>query len=347
MPYDWAAEAWRNGHFSDLPDERTEVTAGRVQKSDFPGELLDFYRRNLSARLLRSAQLQVLIDAGGGVGDRLLEEVLHGTVARVATIYGLPLSTFYNRPVLPGPSDLFELSLQVERGKWHVGLSLSGGADSLTVLDENGRCLDPGDLQLLLLESVLQDASQTPVLLSEGVTWRAESVVRQRGAAATRVRNGVWGVSAALVTGTGDERIGLGELGQVLTPDLPVPDATFAALRFLQGLARRRMPLSEWVEEVQRRYGRSALRWRQVAADVAGVRNLAGVAELEVPGLGQLERVRSSGVEDGPMEGKWSADGGHTWVWALGGAGRFLLVAEASDPEGAEALLDRVESLLH
>lgn len=323
-----------------------DAAADRVSRRDFRSDLLNFYRGLARTRELRSAQLQVLIDANGGVGDRLLEEVLRDNVARVATIYGLPLPTFYNRPVLPQGSDLFELSLQVGRGKWHLGIALSGGGEALAVVDEKGTPVDPGDLQLLLLESALRQRAQTTVLVSEGVTRRAERLARQERVTLRRVTAGMWGVSAAVATEGSDGRIGLGELGQLLTGKVSVPDGIFSALVLLQGLARKRVPLSEWVEDVRRRLGRSRLVWRLMPHDEASGRRLTNFDVLEVPGFGRLEKVLQVELGDTQIEAKWTADKGDVWIWILGSAGRLRVFAEAPEAGAAEALLGRVESLL-
>ncbi len=335
-----------DGHVAAVSRGRVEAAAGTranaIRESDFCHALLDSYRAVVHRRDLRRAQMQALIDANGGVTDRLLEQVLRDSAARVATIYGLPLSTFYNRPVLPQPGDLFELSLQVERGKWNLGLALSGGGDCLSVVDENGRPVDLGDLQLLLLDSVLRDDGPDALLLAEPVTRRAEDLARDAGVSTRRVHGDVWDVSRSLDRSGGT--VGLGEFGQVLTADFPVPDAMFSALQLLNALGGRNARLSTWVDELRDRYGRSSLCWRDLDGKSNLDQVLTAASEVRVPGLGQAARTWLDQNEFGEIQAKWEVPETGAWVWLKRRANRVRLFAEATDSEAAQALLEAFES---
>jgi len=119
-------------------DASVAGTARSVPRFDPLGPYLAELGSLLDRSSLRRARLRILIDAAGGVVDRLLERLLAEDLEKVNTIYGTPLRHFYHRRALAIPSESLELAMQVSRGRWRAGLLLSGDGTGVGVVDEHG-----------------------------------------------------------------------------------------------------------------------------------------------------------------------------------------------------------------
>lgn len=103
--------------------------------SSYTHWLASLVRSELGSRL----PLRLLIDACGGLADRIPERLLAEVLGRVQTIYGTPLRHFFHRVPLPLPAEALELGGQVERGKWDGGFLFSAHGTGLGIVNCEGR----------------------------------------------------------------------------------------------------------------------------------------------------------------------------------------------------------------
>jgi hypothetical protein len=107
-------------------------------RAEFLPSYMEWARKLVGASSLRKMHLRLLVDACGGLGDRVLEALLGAALDRLHTIYGLPLPNFFHRTPIPMPKEARELGAQVQRGRWSGGILLSGDASGLGLVDRNG-----------------------------------------------------------------------------------------------------------------------------------------------------------------------------------------------------------------
>lgn len=289
----------------------------------------------VDAARIRAARLTVAVDAAGGAGGPLLEDLLSRLGCTVLGLHMDPDGSF-PRPPEPLPEHLRELGSLVREGGADVGLALDPDGDRLALVDDEGRPLGEDWTLALAAEYVLgrrsgplvTNLSSSRVITDAaeraGVPWHLAPVGEVNVAGAMRE------VDAA-IGGEGN--------GGVMLPDLHLTrDAPLAAALVLGLMAESERSLSDVVSEspdyhiVKRRAPRPR----------DGLEAVYRRLREEAPG-GWSENSR-----DG-LRLDWSAEGRWLHVRPSGTEPIVRVVAEAREAREAEELArwaaGRVEEL--
>ena len=134
-----------------------------IQVEDFNAPYLAHLVTLFDMRLIRTAQLPVLIDSMHGAGQRLLESFLRAHGCPADTLAGTARADFGGRAAEPIEKNLLPLreALAADPARYALGLATDGDADRLGVLLETGEWLSAQETILLLADFVVNGKGLT------------------------------------------------------------------------------------------------------------------------------------------------------------------------------------------
>lgn len=248
------------------------------------------YVRDLGARIPKSKALNVVLDAGNGVGGlfgpRLMELWGHNVVS---CLFCEPDATFpYHHPNPQEPENMVALSEKVQQVGADVGIAFDGDSDRMGAVDENGTMITADRLLALLAQDMLKrhpGATVVADVLSSQVLF---DVVTESGGTGLMAPSGhslvkeMMRDTDALLGGEMSGHIFLGE------DFFGFDDGFFAAGRLLQLIAESGKTLSELDNELPRLY--STPEYRPHCPDQDKPTVIQSVAE-QLAAYGDVETV--------------------------------------------------------
>lgn len=254
-----------------------------------PGEfgetsVVEPYAREL-ARLVEgdapaASGLKVVVDPMYGTGRGILAGLLRGMGVEVVEIHGEEREDFagiHPRPVEPW---LDECERAVVETGAACGLVLDGDADRLGLVDERGRFVTPHRMAPLVLEEVVrrQGPGRVAVQLNGSAYVRRQAA--RLGCHVTQVPIGF--VRTYREMARPDGIMAVGEGGGIAVPShLLERDGIYVALLLVGLIARRGMPLSALVDELEDELGHLEFGQQDLRLDSAQVQAFRNL----LPGL--------------------------------------------------------------
>jgi phosphomannomutase len=197
--------------------------------------------------VIRAAHFRVVVDANGGAGGYLSQELLTALGCQVTPI-ACGNDGAFAHPLEPLPEHLVAIGPQVRAAGAHVGFALDPDADRLVVLDERGHCLSE-ELTLALAVKVRLQQEPGPVVINLSSSRVTDELARQAGCLCQRSKVGEANVVELMRTT--NARIGGEGNGGVIDPRVGwVRDPFIGMGLILHLLAHARRPLSALVAEL-------------------------------------------------------------------------------------------------
>ncbi len=238
-----------------LYGEQIQQIRARMERRDFrerPGgkakryEIVPPYHRQLLDDVPRLARpLQVVIDAGSGVGGPVAPPIFKKLGCRVWEIACTPDANFpFHHPDPTVPENLEMLIAKVKQEKADLGIAYDGDADRIGAVDESGRILWGDELLVLFARDVLARNPGAVIISEVKCSQRLYDDIGARGGRAI-----MWKAGHSLL------KAKMKETGALLAGEMSghmffkeryfgYDDAIYASLRLLEILANSGKPLS-------------------------------------------------------------------------------------------------------
>jgi phosphomannomutase len=213
---------------------------------------------------IRRSRFKVLVDAMHGVGDRITERLAGGGRCRIETLHGDPDPLFGGHAPEPILQHLTELSRELRRRRWDIGLATDGDADRIGAVAPNGMFLNPGILLCILLEHLMKTRRwQGAVVKTISNTSMIDRMARSLNLPLMEVPVGFKHVAKLMLEDNvligGEESGGIGIRGY-----LPERDGILMGLMVLEAMAAQGKGIPAILKSLERRFGA----WRYARRDL-------------------------------------------------------------------------------
>jgi phosphomannomutase len=183
---EWAEQLTEDpaGRFDRVPDRVGTVT-GRDVIAEYAAHL-----RGL-VDLSGIRPLQVVVDAGNGMGGHTVPVVLAGLPLTVVPMYFELDGSFPNHEANPlEPANLVDLQAAVVEHGADIGLAFDGDADRVFIVDERGAAVSPSAITALVAVRELAKGTGTTIIHNLITSRAVPEIVREHGGQPVRTRVG-------------------------------------------------------------------------------------------------------------------------------------------------------------
>jgi len=228
---------------------------GLVVIEDIIAKHMDFVRKYVNIKLLKSSRLKVLADSMYGTGNDYIAELLKGGKCKVDTIHDELNPSFCGinpEPIMP---NLKELAEKTKRGKYDIGLATDGDADRLGVALPNGKLLTGHKVMTLMLLHLLEDRKMRgSVVQTICGTFLIEKICKKYGLKMRETPVGFKYICDLMLKE--DVLIGGEETGGVAFKNsIPERDGVLSGLLILEMMAARKKKILDILKKIDKEYG--------------------------------------------------------------------------------------------
>ena len=216
---------------------------GTVSRRDLLADYAAFL--NALVPLGASRHLDVVVDAGNGMGGHTVPAVLTGLPLTITPLFFELDGTFPNHEANPiEPANMRDLQAKVVETGADLGLAFDGDADRCFVVDERGEIVDPSTLTALIAARELAKNPGATVIHNLITSAAVPEIVRENGGTPVRTRVGHSFIKATMAEH--NAVFGGEHSGHFYFRDFWFADSgMLAALHTLAALGEQPRPLSE------------------------------------------------------------------------------------------------------
>ncbi|HAX61163.1 MAG TPA: phosphoglucosamine mutase [Elusimicrobia bacterium] len=235
-----------------LYKNEVKITNDEIKTAD----IISDYKKYLKSlvKLNTASGLKIVIDSMHGSGAGIFEQLLK---KNVVAIHNNRAPLFSNINPEPIEKNLAELKKAVLKNRSAVGFAFDGDADRLGVIDDKGRYLSPHIVFPLILLYLLEGRKMKgKVVQAISLGYLSERIAGKFNIPFEEVPVGFKYICEKMLTENvllgGEESGGYGWCG-----GLPERDGILNALLICEMLSKTKKKLSELVDDLQKRFGKS------------------------------------------------------------------------------------------
>ncbi|MFA4838609.1 MAG: phosphoglucomutase/phosphomannomutase family protein [Candidatus Neomarinimicrobiota bacterium] len=241
--------------FREKPRRDERAIDGFLHKVDFFPEYAKHLSGIVNIGAISTLLAPIIYNAMHGAGSGYLPSFLRNLGRFVSQINARPDPMFGGKLPEPILSNLSDLRKAVLRKKAAVGLATDGDADRFGILDENGKFVELHDLMPLLFEYLLETRNWPGnVVRTTSMADTIDKVAAEHGRQVVEVPVGFKNVSDVMrdrdILIGGEESGGFGYKNHI-----PERDGILSCLLTLEMLSGRKIPISEMVADLRKRFG--------------------------------------------------------------------------------------------
>jgi phosphoglucomutase len=254
----------------------------KLNKTSVADDYLKDLATKIDLKAIASAGLRVVYDPLWGTGRGYLNKALTDAKCEVKTLHDWRDVYFGGHSPEPDGENVGELSAEVLRGGYDLGLSTDGDADRFGIIDRDGSFISPNLIITLLVEYLAESRGwRDAVARTVSTTQLVDRVAKRLGMEVIETPVGFKFIGQLI----NDDRISIGgeeSAGLSVRGHLPEKDGILACLLVAEMVAKRGVSLGEMLNRV----------YAQVGKLVSG---RIGVRLTE-----ELQRGLASKLESGP-----------------------------------------------
>ncbi|MFH0790508.1 MAG: phosphoglucomutase/phosphomannomutase family protein [Candidatus Omnitrophota bacterium] len=238
------------------PVREQGYTAKQIRKEDLTAGYINFIRKYIDLKKIRTAKFKILVDAMYGSGDSLIAKVLKGTDIKVEFIRNTINPSFGGMRPEPVEDNLAELKLKVKQGKFDLGIALDGDADRIAAVAPGGVFIHPQKILGLLALHLNQDRKWSGgIVKTIAGTTMVDHIAKFLNVELYETPVGFKYISNLMSTQDiltgGEEAGGMGVKGYI-----PERDGSVAGLLLLEMMVYRRKNMLKILEAAEKQFGR-------------------------------------------------------------------------------------------
>lgn len=231
--------------FSQLLDK------GIIIKKDFTSTYIEDIKKKIDLKLIASAGIKIAYDAMHGAGQGIMDEIIPLTVS----IRGDFNPSFGLSNPEPLPQHTQTLKEAIVEKKCDLGIATDGDADRIGAYDEKGNFVDSHRIFALLLKYFIEEKKlQGEVAKSFSVSQIIDKMCKKYGLVLHETPIGFKHLCKLMIERdvliAAEESGGLG-----VKMHLPERDGIYIGLLLAEIMAKRKLKLSELVEEIMNEFG--------------------------------------------------------------------------------------------
>ncbi|MFH2139038.1 MAG: phosphoglucomutase/phosphomannomutase family protein [Candidatus Omnitrophota bacterium] len=247
-----AIENWVN---TEKTGRLNKVDAKKVKSVKIIAPYIKNLCNYLNFSLLKKCRFKILVDVMHGSGSGVIEQILKGTDCEVTTIHQENNPLFSGVNPEPIEINLQELSGQMKKNKYDLGIALDGDADRIGAMCPGGGFISSHYAICLLLLHFIENKRWTGrVLKSLNTTTMVEKITNHFGLPLEVVPVGFKYIAKEMLKGDvllgGEESGGIGFKGY-----MPERDGILSGLLLLEMMAYRKQSILEIIKDMEKRFG--------------------------------------------------------------------------------------------
>lgn len=191
---------------------------------------IEQYKNLLLFKMSPRKKLTIVTDAGNGVADFVVKDLLKKAGHVVVSLNSKPDGNFPNRKVDPNEDSLKELKETVLAKNADMGIAFDGDADRLVVMNDKGKKIPADHLAFLLLKEIYK-TQKGPVIANVECSFIVDDIAKQQGEKVIRVPVG----DTYLMEGVNEFKavFGIEKSGHACIPSLVPCDDAIAIAYYL------------------------------------------------------------------------------------------------------------------
>ena len=256
-------------------------------------DVLDDYCSDIVSKVdMGSRQLNVVIDAGNGMGGVTAVPVYKSLGVELVEMFTDPDSNFPNHHPDPTVTEnLADIISRVRTEKADIGLAFDGDGDRIGVVDETGRIIWGDELMILLSRSILEEKPGSTIIAEVKCSQNLFDDIAAHGGTPV-----MWKAGHSLIKAKMKETGAAlaGEMsGHIFFADrfYGFDDATYAGARVIEILSKTDKPLSALLADIPPTFSTPELR-----VDCADERKFEIVAQIASHFAGTNEVITIDGA---------------------------------------------------
>lgn len=296
-------------------------------------------RTLVSFEVIKSAHLNVAVDAMYGAGRVYLKRLLEDAGCRVTELRGEMNPGFNGIHPEPIERHLKPLMLEMTTGNYHIGLATDGDADRIGAIDPSGRFIDPHRIMALLVEHLVRDRGlHGSVVKTVSTTQMLNRLADRYGLTVHETPVGFNYISELMMSEPvligGEESGGISMLGHI-----PEGDGLLMALLLVEMVASRGKTLARMIDDLMAEPDIGPFCYARTDQEVIPFSKAELVAGLmeNVPDTLADQKVNHASDRDGVKF--VLADGSWLLIRPSGTEPVLRIYAEARDDERVNTLL--------
>jgi len=233
---------------------------GLAKKENLISSYLKKVTSFVDMKLINNARLKIVYDPMYGTGSGLLEEILSKSNCELVTIHPKYNPGFGGINPEPIEENLWELQKEVKSRGADLGVATDGDSDRVGIVDETGRYLTTLQVFSLLLLYLAEDKNMRgKVVKTVSLGYQPERICHKFNLEYEQTPVGFKYICDKMLKENvmfgGEESGGYGYRGYI-----PERDGLLSSLFFIEMIARKGMPLSEILENMERKFGKSVFK---------------------------------------------------------------------------------------
>jgi len=235
-----------------IQSEDFSFGSGKLIKNDtITEEYYDFISKDIHFE----RPVKVIVDGGNGMGGPYLPEILRRKGCEVIEMYCEPDGDFPNHH--PDPTvekNMVDLSRAVVEAEYELGIGLDGDADRIGVVDEKGKMLFGDQILNIMARDYLAINPGKTIIADVKCSKNLYDDIKARGGKAIMYKTGHANIKMRM------KELGVefaGEMsGHVFLGDryLGFDDAIYVSCRFIEIVAKTKMPVSQYLADQPKMY---------------------------------------------------------------------------------------------
>lgn len=224
---------------------------GKIAKVDFTKFYIDYIRTKIDISAIKKSKVKILHDSMFGAGMNIMQTILD-----IEQIHNTYNPSFGGTNPEPIEKNLKELILFVKEKKNDIGIATDGDADRIGAIDEKGNFVDSHKIISLLLKYFVEEKKmRDEVVKSFSVSQMVDKQCKKYGLKLHITPIGFKHICKLMVEKNvlvgGEESGGIG-----VSLHLPERDGIYIGLLLCEIMAKRKMKLSELVNEINEEFGK-------------------------------------------------------------------------------------------
>ncbi|NLP36094.1 MAG: phosphoglucomutase/phosphomannomutase family protein [Firmicutes bacterium] len=248
------AEVLKTGAVRKMSLEEAEER-GLVETIEPLPAYMEHVEKLIDFAAIKQAGMKVVVDPMYGSGMGYLETILARHGCQVKAIHNWRDPLFGGSLPEPTRQHLNELMDEVKKSGADIGIALDGDADRLGIIDPQGRFFSPNEILVLFLEYLVSNRGAAgAVARTVATTHMLDRIAAHYGFDVIETPVGFKYIGQALREQgafIGGEESG----GVSIREHIPEKDGIFAALLFIEMLAKTKKTAAQLLEALRQRFG--------------------------------------------------------------------------------------------